>query len=243
MFLNIILFVGLLSYQNFSVPDGDTIINRSIEFHDPENNWPALQARLNFSETRPNGNTRYTSYDIDNRNRSFCITREMDGNPVQRHFVADSCYYTINERNAFSEKEIKQFKLNAEYSNLLKNYYLYLWGLPMKLKDPGTHIDQTVKQVAFNGKESFEVTVSYDKDVGSDLWHFYFDPTTYELVGYKFFHDNGNGKGEYVILSDLQSVTGLQIPKSRSWYTAQDSSFLGTDILTSVAKLSQKSLR
>lgn len=45
------------------------------------------------------------------------------------------------------------------------------------------------------------------------------------------FHQNG--KGKYIILNDYELVYGMVIPKIRSWYTAQDSTFLGTDTLNS----------
>ena len=113
----------------------------------------------------------------------------------------------------------------------MRNYYLYLWGLPMKLKDPGTIIDPEVHNKSFNGKPAKVARVTYEREVGNDTWYFYFDPTTSELIGYQFYHDEAKGDGEYITLSDLVMVDGMKIPKSRSWYTNADSTLLGTDNL------------
>ena len=45
----------------------------------------------------------------------------------------------------------------------------------MKLKDPGTIISKTVVTQNFKGKEYLMLRATYDKEVGSDVWQFYFD--------------------------------------------------------------------
>lgn len=238
MFLNIFLLVSLFLNQAGSLPDANTVIARSIAYHDPYNKWNTFQAQLNFIETRPNGKDRSTSIEIDNNNSIFCVSREVEGKQVQRHFVEGLISYTIDKNATTTKEQVKQFKLTDEYSSVLRNYYLYLWGLPMKLKDSGTKITSEIKQVKFNGNITFEVTISYEKEVGSDLWFFYFDPANYAMVGYKFFHENGKGNGEYITLENTENVYGLKIPKARSWYTTQDSTYLGMDTLSSFGILS-----
>ena len=39
----------------------------------------------------------------------------------------------------------------------------------------------------FKGKEYLMLRATYDKEVGSDVWQFYFDPTTYAMEVYQFF--------------------------------------------------------
>lgn len=233
MFFTFLLLVGLVTYQVESTPDAQSIIDQSIEFHDPYGKWNELQAHINFLETRPDGQNRNSSIEIDNKNGIFCINREMDKMLVQRHIVKDTCFYNIDEYEELTDKEVEHYKLNNEYTFTLRNYYLYLWGLPMKLKDKGTSIKSEPKRTQFNGQETYEVSVSYDRGVGNDLWFFYFNPNNYALVGYKFYHDNGKGKGEYITLKDYELVFGINIPKTRKWYAAQDSTFLGTDTLDS----------
>ena len=62
--------------------------------------------------------------------------------------------------------------------SMMKDYYTYLYGLPMKLKDPGTIVDPKVTKKRFKGKRYLVLKVSYDQEVGKDTWYFYFDQST-----------------------------------------------------------------
>ena len=107
----------------------------------------------------------------------------------------------------------------------------------MKLTDPGTRIDPTIYDKEFNGKPARAAKVTYDAEVGSDIWYFYFKPETNEMIGYQFFHDEDKGDGEYILLSEIMELNGMKIPKNRAWYTNPDSTLLGTDHLLNTAAL------
>ncbi len=233
MIFNISFLIAFLAISTNEIPNGKTIIANSIEFHDPNNNWHSLQAQLDFIETRPNGDDRHTSIYIDNLRGNFCSFREVKKMHVQRHIVKDSCFYNIDEYQELTDNEIEEYKLTDEQSFFIRNYYLYLWGMPMKLADEGTHISEVAKLTKFDTKEAYEVKVWYDEKIGSDTWFFYFDPENYAMIGYRFYHDVSKNDGEYILLDENELVFGIQIPKTRSWYTHTDSTFLGTDILNS----------
>ena len=78
--------------------------------------------------------------------------------------------------------------------------------------------------------------VTYDEAVGSDVWFFYFDPATYAMEVYQFYKGDpeGAGKdtGEYILLSELHTTSGIKMPKVRAWYYNKDDGYLGTDTLT-----------
>ncbi len=230
----------IFAFFTFIIPEaptGQTIIDRSIEFHDPNNKWGELQAHLEFTETRLGKEDRHIFIDIDNLRGNFCIMQEVKKMHVERHLKLDSCFYNIDEYEQLTDKEMEEYKLNDAKSFFIRNYYLYLWGLPMKLNDAGTKVAKEAKLFKFNGKEAYEVKVTYDKETGSDTWFFYFNPQNYAITGYRFYHNLEKGDGEYILLEESELVFGLNIPKSRSWFTHQDSTLLGTDILTSFGGL------
>jgi len=233
MFFNISFILILFSSFSINPPSGQVIIAKSIEFHDPNDNWNDLQAHLEFTETRPGGENRYTSIEIDNNRGNFCLNREVKKMQVQRHIKLDSCFYNIDEYEQLTDRESKQFKLNDEQSFFMRNYYLYLWGLPMKLIDNGTQVEEKAKLTRFDDKEAYEVKVTYNANTGSDTWFFYFNPENFAMIGYRFYHNLEKGDGEYIVLEGSEIVFGLNIPKARSWHTHKDSTLLGTDILTS----------
>jgi hypothetical protein len=112
----------------------------------------------------------------------------------------------------------------------MRDYYTYLWGLPMKLDDPGTQVDQEVGKEELNGKSYLVARVPYEKDI----WYFYIDPDTFQMEAYKFYQDESNQKGEIIYLAGLSEFRGLKIPANRSWYRTETDQFLGTDQLRGI---------
>ena len=72
---------------------------------------------------------------------------------------------------------------------------------------------------------------TYDKEVGSDTSYFYFDPKTYAMEVYQFYHDESKNDGEYILLSEIIEVNGMKIPKIRAWYYNKNDEYLATDTL------------
>ena len=216
---------------------GEELVAASIKFHDPGNNWPKTMAIFNFSDTRPGKDARLATLYLNNTTNTLCVMRVQDGAKVTRHTENDVCTYDVDGNFQPSVEEIEQYRLNEKRSLMLRNYYLYLWGLPMKLTDPGTRIEAKIYYKEFNGKQAKAARVTYDAEVGSDIWYFYFDPETNEMVGYQFFHDEAKGDGEYILLSEIMEVEGMKIPQNRAWYTNPDSTLLGTDHLISTSSL------
>ena len=107
----------------------------------------------------------------------------------------------------------------------------------MKLKNPGTYLDRKVYRKTFKEKVYEVLRVTYKEAVGKDTWYFYFDPETYALEVYQFYHDEENNDGEYIILSGLEEIKGIKMPKIRAWYYNKDDKYLGTDTLTKTNQL------
>ncbi len=193
-----------------SGPSAQQIIDRSISFHDPGGHWDSYAGTLSFEETRPGGPDRNTRIWIDNSRSFFRINR----NGTEVHGMAgDSCFVEMGEAD-------------CERVSTMRNYYTYLWGLPMKLKDPGTQPDADVQVVSLHGRQVYRVEVPYEKDT----WHFYFSKNTYELLAYDFIKKDGSG--EYIIPEGVYSAGGMRLLNNRSWYTL-DSTLIGKDRLVS----------
>lgn len=229
-----ITFLPLLLIAQNSAKE---LIAASIIFHDPENNWHKTKASFTFSDTRPGKDARAAHPYLNNLAGTLCVMREQDGTSVTYHVINNKCSYDVDGNFEPSAEEVEKYNLNEKQSLMLRNYYLYLWGLPMKLTDEGTIVESQIYNKNFNGKKTKSVKVTYEAEVGSDTWYFYFLPETNELVGYQFFHDEAKGDGEYILLSELVEVNGMKIPKNRAWYTNPDSTLLGTDHLIRVDQL------
>ena len=126
--------------------------------------------------------------------------------------------------------------MSCDRAQLYKNYYTYLYGLPMKLKDPGTNISYPVETKSFQGKSYLVLKATYDANIGSDVWYFYFNPTTFAMELYQFYKTDESGSlipksGEYIVLKELATIGSIKMPKIRNWYYNKDDKFLGTDTL------------
>ena len=207
------------------------LLERSIALHDPQNRWEEGVFELSFIETRPDGDKRVAEVMIDNRHSRFSISASRDDAKLDGTLDGDECSWQLNDSTEFSDAEAEKYRLTCEFLQRMRNYYVYLWGLPMKLRDPGTLIDETVTETDFMGATVWSIRVTYEEGVGSDTWYFYFDPKDARMVGYRFFHDESEGDGEYIILEDVIESGGLALPAVRTWYTNKEDKLLGTDRL------------
>ncbi|THD69444.1 hypothetical protein E7Z59_03705 [Robertkochia marina] len=228
--LPILLFVITFTSCN-PIPDGEALLNKSIAYHDPEGNWPQFKGALTIELTTPDQPVRNSELTLNLPENRFTAKTTRDTIVTYREFSHDSCTFELNGRTDLSAEEIEAHRGTCERTEMMKNYYTYLYGLPMKLRDPGTHIDPQVTRKTFQGQEYLVLKATYDPEVGKDTWYFYMNPETYAMEVYQFFHDENEVDGEYIILKDLMEVQGMRIPKSRSWYTNKEDKFLGTDLL------------
>lgn len=218
------------------LPSGSELLERSIRYHDPAGVWGSEPLGFRFDETRPGGGVRKTVVAVDLQAETFSWSSERDGHDVSGRLAKDDCELALDGKREFSAEDAETYRLSCDRVAWMRDYYTYLWGLPMKLTDPGTRLDETVAAVEFEGREVLALRVTYDEEVGADTWYFYFDPSTAALVGYRFFHDETKNDGEY-ITTEGEFVSGtLRLPDNRAWFYNADDEYLGTDTLVSLSR-------
>lgn len=212
--------------------NGVDLLNKSIQYHDPNGQWPNFNATLYLEQSRPKSEGRDKSEVIINLPDSyFKVIDNRRGNSIVREVNDTICNTQFNGNNTFSEEDKKKHRLTCDRAKMFRDYFAYLYGLPMKLKDEGTIIDKEVYATTFQGQESLAMRVTYNEAVGEDIWYFYFHPSTYALIGYRFYHEEAKNDGEYITLEGEEKVQGIKIPKNRHWYYNKDDKFLGADFL------------
>lgn len=218
--------------QSISGPD---LLDKAIAYHDPSGHWNQFSGQLNVMMQTPDGPERDSKITINLPAEYFQVTAKRDTLTTTYTIDKGVCNIKLNGDDSLSEATLKKHNLSCERASLYKNYYTYLYGLPMKLKDPGTHISETAVLKTFKGKEYLVLKATYDEAVGSDIWYFYFNPKTYAMEIYQFFKGDPEGKGkdtgEYILLSEETIVNDIKIPKIRAWYYNKDDKYLGTDLL------------
>lgn len=138
----------------------------------------------------------------------------------------------INGIPGATEEEIKALNLTANRITYVHNYYLYLYGLPMKLlTDTQGEVKPEVHPMELMGKEYWAVDVLYHEPVREHDWRFFFDPITFALKAYQFWRQSPLEDGEFVLLEELETVGGIRHPKIRTWYLNKEKQYIATDIL------------
>jgi hypothetical protein len=213
----------------------EELLQKSIDFHDPEGKWSMIDLQLVIDMVSPNGATRASKVSINNAKGTFELRAVNKGiETMSKVDELDSCSFTVNYRPVTDKAQADSLRLTPYFAKRMRDYYSFLYGLPMKLKDNGTIIDPNVQRTTFQDKPVFSFKVTYDETVGTDIWYFYFHTETYAMVGYRFFHDESVNDGEYITLEGMTIQNGMRLPKDRSWYMNIDDKLLGTDYLISM---------
>lgn len=211
------LFFIVLVFQGFilSAQTAQEILEKAIDYHDPDRQWKSLEATFSFKENRPDGADRRTILKLKNAENWHSLNRN------------DEEIYEIDGRgnvNFLMEKG------DGDRARMLRSYYVYLWGLPMKLFDKGTPVDSKTTNRTIKGLDCYGVVVPYNKET----YTFYFSKENYRMVAYQFFKNDDSGKGEMIHLKDEIKFKKMRIPKERSWYELPNDKYLGSDILETV---------
>ena len=230
---SIIILVVIFSTSQFFGQEmtGSQLLEKAIEYHDPNGNWAKFSGTFNVTMKTPTKSDRHSIISIDLSNEYFQLFAAQDKTSHQYTLVDQKCNINFNGHIA-TEEEKTANNLSCERAKMYQDYYTYLYGLPMKLKDTGTIIHEKVALKKFKGKDYLVLKATYEKEVGDDTWYFYFDPSTYAMEVYQFYHEEEKNDGEFILLSDLEMVNGIKMPKNRAWYYNKEEKYLGTDFLS-----------
>ena len=233
LFFTLLLFTNTLLFsQDITAKQ---LLDKANAYHDPNNTWSSFNGEFTVVMTTPNNSDRKSKINIDLPKELFSVSATRDSVTTRYSLNKGICEMMYNGKLLDSVKA-KAKNMSCDRATLYKNYYSYLYGLPMKLKDAGTNLNNTINKKSFKGKDYLVLKVWYDEGIGSDIWYFYFNPKSYAMEVYQFYKtdENGNEKpdsGEYILLSEEALVNGIKMPKIRAWYYNKDDKYLGTDTL------------
>lgn len=214
------------------LPSAEEVLDRSLAYHDPAGRWMNARHALTLEESRPNGPTRTTHLVLDGPGDVFEMRQSWpDGARLEGSIIAGACAADREGEPPYGISCDGLGVRGARSVSYWRDYYGYLYSLPMNLLDPGTNLDPAVTRTRFDEQDVVAVRVAYDAEVGSDTWVVYFDRATYAMVGYRFYHDEAANDGEYITLHGVVEANGFRLPRTRRWYTNRDGEFLGADTI------------
>ncbi|MEL6390880.1 MAG: DUF6503 family protein [Bacteroidota bacterium] len=207
----------------------EQLLNRAIAYHDPQGLWSTFAGDFKVVMKTPNRPDRHSIITIDLVNNYFNLSVDRNGKTSFREITNQQCRYQDTDGSIITTVVTDSL---CERTVMYRNYYTYLYGLPMKLRDPGTIMTSDhPTTVNFQGKEYLTISVSYSPEVGTDVWQFYFDPETYRMEIYQFLKHGEPNTGEYILLTGEANIQGIRMPRDRAWYYNKDNIYLGTDYL------------
>lgn len=221
----------VLSAQEMSAKE---LLKKSEAYHDSKGNMMKSRLTLVLNEPRPGGADRISRVTFDPKKDFFAVDRKDGEDKIYMEVVKGEVKLMVNDSEEIDEAYKQEKRLSKDRVLIMKNYYHYLWFMPMKLNDAGSIIDDKVERVDYFGDELLQIRVSYDPAIGNDVWYFYFHPETYALSGYRFYHDESKNDGEYILFEGEVEAKGYRIPAVRKWYMHVDGKYLGKDILVGI---------
>jgi hypothetical protein len=87
-----------------------------------------------------------TAISIDLPQECFKLSSVKNDNQIEHVVNKDNSYFSLNGKTEFTEEEAKTYNLSDTRTKFMRNYFTFLYGLPMKLTDPGTIIDPVVEK-------------------------------------------------------------------------------------------------
>jgi hypothetical protein len=218
-------------------PTAEEVLERMLAYHDPEDAWSKkpleITAELRYGEriAKSRGyDGRTDRVRVDNAAGRFEYHADKGGDRIEIVGEGDRFSARLNGSSKISAADRNEHRLNPEQLPTWRDYFTYIYGLPMKLRDPGTRLDPDVARTTFNEREVLSLRVTYAEEVGKDIWYFYVDPENWALTGCRFFHDESKNDGEYIVYEgEIEGPHGMRLPKLRHWYTNRDGEFLATD--------------
>jgi len=230
------------SEQPPAVYTAEQVIEKSIAHHDPNGAWGTARVRLGVYTTyseefakKAGSESAEVALDLSPGHEEFSYTKEAGRDKIEITVRQGEGAVAVNGSVEVSDEDKKRLRLREP--EFYRDYCEYLYGMPMKLRDPGAILHPQVKRSTFNNQDVLQLRVTYDPEVGKHTWYFYFDPDTFALVGYKFYLDESANDGEYITMEGeiVDETSGLRLPKTRAWYYNIDDGHLATDDIVSIS--------
>lgn len=211
-------------------------LQQAITYHNPSTEWATFSDTLYMEAERPNGRKQHTAVYLDVA-RNICFIKDSTFQSVTTYKqIGNSCEIIHNGIVIKPQCSNDHTTPTCASFQQLKDYYAFLYGLPMRLTADGVALTDTIQRIRANNIDYIVIEARCQADRNNAIWWFYLHPTTYRMERYQFFKTDTAGAlqasiGQYLRLSGEYFVGGMNIPQQKEWYSTDNDSLLGIDKL------------
>ncbi len=212
--------------------NGSDILLKSIEVHDPNQNWDSAELNIHIQEPRIKNPFRYSEVRLNISNGKFELIRNRENN-VSKHTIDKNGLSKVyfNDSEQIEKKYIEKYRLNPKMNDRYRKFYKMLIGLPMSLKSPTIKGFEEVGIETYNGAECYMVPVTLNEEMFSKNWILYIAKSTFKFKGMEIVFPGDDTKGERLFFDGEFIIDEMTIPRIRHWYEYSNNDYSGTDII------------
>lgn len=220
------------AYSQKKIESGYTILQKSIQAHDPGNKWSTTNLHVHIQEPRLSNPHRYSIIRMNNKEHSFELSRSR-GQYISKHFIDKEGISTTLLDNAIITDStlVRRYRLQPERNFNYQKFYQQLLGLPMSLNHATIDSLGTVSKEVFNKTDSYKIALILKEAVFSKYWNVYISQDEYTILGIEIRFPEDTSKGERLYFTGVIHINGIKIPRIRHWYEYSDHTYSGSDII------------
>ena len=213
--------------------EAELLIERSIDYHDPERTWYSEATPVAWTSSRPDGEISF-HFDLEfGPGGDFLMVGDRKGKLFEYRVHDNHVSASVDGSDEISDKIREEMVLVRDEGLFWRDYFGFLGGMPMNLLDGGVTITPAVRETELEGNRVQAVDVSFSAEFGTDFWTYFFELETARLVACRFHRQDPTADGEIILFEGESSIGSLKLPRKRRWYMNADQRFLGTDELRS----------
>lgn len=227
------LFIALLvNFQVNAVPkSADSILQKSISVHDPENQWSNTSLELHVQEPRVGNPARFSKVTLLPKTGEFTLIRNREQSLATYQIKANGdTQVNLDGQQVESKEIIRKYRLQPERVASYRHFYLHMIGLPMSLPSNLKSISRT-DDVTFNQREAYALDITLHSPVFTDNWIVYVDKQDYRYLGMDIIDNTMAENSERLIFEGDYTYKNISLPRFRQWYYLNTNRYLGSDII------------
>jgi hypothetical protein len=229
-----IIFIWLFLLPIFSLAQNElpTSLKEAIKKADPENVFSEMIFHMRIQEPRVGNPERFSNVFLNKGTGAFRLERNREDKIAAYIIKEDGTNeVTLDGCQKFTEVEAKTYWLDPKINYRYKEYYKYLFGLPIILNDAERFKFISSEETSWKGQEAITYTFNLTTPIFSPQWKLTFTKEDHVLQRLDFYDPENPEEGEYLLFYGKHQVGSITIPRMKHWYDKKNDEYLGSDII------------